>query len=153
MRHGENREYTHLNTTFFNDTLILTFVDLFFELSTTLVKVETTAVSNAGRSQQLFKRDLRICQTTPSSRRNPMTNALLETFRRVSNFTLKCPFPAGQYYLAINTLAFEHLFPINLAYKPSSYLRSHLCFYEEKPKKNLTYLADFMLQFVIVSDC
>lgn len=153
MRYGQNSELVHMNATFFNETFALAFERLLTKLSNPMKKVEGETISSDGRSLKLLKSALPVSQIVRYAKRNPFTMLYLETFRRISNFTLRCPVQAGQYFVALNTFAIQKLFPLHLMYKSKSVLRGKYDFREEKPKRKITCLVNTVVQYIIVPNC
>lgn len=131
----------------------MTFIDLLREMKNPIINMEGTALRSEKRPLKLFKTSLPVCHIARLATRNDFTKLFLEAFRRISNFTFRCPIRPGKYYIAANTTAFQGLFPLKLIVEPNMFIQVHYRFYEETPKKNFTYLANQVVQYVIKTDC
>lgn len=106
--------------------LMIPFFDLKFDLLQTLVNptsgIELTRWGLTQTSRNFFNSSILICEIERLSRANLFLKMFGEAAKKMTNFTLACPLPAGVYFLRFGMDELKRMFPGRLLYQQNTHL-------------------------------
>lgn len=153
IRAGQKTGYVHINTTFHNETFVDIDVDLLQTYVNPTWSIEVTRWSLGGSVTNIFNISIRVCEMERLSTRDIFAKAVREGVLKLSNFTLTCPIAAGRYFVRGGAKMMRTLFPLRLFYEKNTYISLYFRFYEQIPRGNYTFLAEYLTNGVIKRYC
>lgn len=154
FRGGQQSQYIRMNTTYANETFLMAYFDFVETYVNPIYRIYVTRWTSIRTPVlQLFNASIRVCDMERFSSRNPFIKAFTTVAQKMSNVTLTCPLKAGMYFVKIRTGGLRNIFPLRLLYQSDSYLTVHLALFNEVQKGNLTFLADYLINSIVTSDC
>lgn len=153
IRQNQKSEYVHINTTFQNETTLDVEADLLQSFVNPACNIEITKWSRGRSLTNIFNTTIRFCEMERLSSRDLFVKAIREFFLKLTNFTLTCPLASGRYSAKVRTKFARTLFPLRLFYEKDSFISLHFRFYEQIPRGNYTYLAEYLTNGLIKRYC
>ncbi|XP_037923169.1 uncharacterized protein LOC119659253 isoform X2 [Hermetia illucens] len=153
MRHEQIGGYVNIFSTFLNETFAEGKIDLFQTLVNPTLGIELTRWGLVESSTNLFNSSILICEIERMSRVNLFTKVFGEVVKKMTNFTLTCPLPAGVYFVRLGVDDLKRIFPLRLLYRENTFLTALAQFYEQKQKGDYTLFGQALFNFQIKRYC